>query len=93
MLNTVKRPDRDLARYGGRGAASKARKAHSFNNTHKIDFKQVNEAALNAMPTLLARWLPGGQAHRQGIRRAQPNPSGPARWFIQGGDRRPRTAA
>ena len=61
MPDTVKRPDRDLARYGTRGAASKARKAHSFNNTHKIDFKEINEAALNALPTLLARWLPGGK--------------------------------
>jgi hypothetical protein len=61
MLDTVKRPDRDLARYGARGAASKARKARSFNNTYKIDFKEINEAALNAMPTLLARWLPGGK--------------------------------
>ena len=56
MLDTVKRPDRDLARYGARGAASIARKAHSFNNTRKIDF----EAALSALPTLLGRWLPGG---------------------------------
>ena len=61
MRDTVKRPDRGHARYGTRGAVSKARKAHSFNNAHKIDFKEINEAALIALPTLLARWLPGGK--------------------------------
>ena len=61
MRDTVKRPDRDLARYGATGVASKARKAHSFNSTHKIDFKAINEAALCSLPLLLARWLPGGK--------------------------------
>ena len=61
MLDTVKRPDRDLAPYAARGAASKARKAHSFNNTRKIDFRAINEAALSALPTLFGRWLPGGK--------------------------------
>jgi hypothetical protein len=61
MPDTVKRPARGHARYGAMGAASKAQKAHSFNNAHKIDFKEINEAALNALPTLLARWLPAGK--------------------------------
>jgi hypothetical protein len=61
MLDTVKRPDRDDARYGAKGAASKTRKPHSFNNTSKIDFKAINAAAVHSLPLLLARWLPGGK--------------------------------
>ena len=46
---------------GRRGAASKTRKPHPFNNTNKINFEAINEAALRALPILLARWLPGGK--------------------------------
>jgi hypothetical protein len=61
MLDTVKRSDRGHARYGARGGASKTRKAHSFNNTNKINFKAINEAAVRALPLLLARSLPAGK--------------------------------
>jgi hypothetical protein len=46
MAKIVKRPDRDLARYGATGAASKARKPHSSNNTNKINFEAINQAVL-----------------------------------------------
>jgi hypothetical protein len=61
MLDTVKRPDRGHARYGATGVASKTRKPRSFNSTNNINFEAINEAALRALPTLLARWLPGGK--------------------------------
>lgn len=61
MLDTMKRPDRGHARYGATRAASKTRKPHSFNNTNDINFEAINEAALRALPQLLARWLPGGK--------------------------------
>jgi hypothetical protein len=61
MLDTVKRPGRGHARYGVTGAASKTRKPHSFNSTNNINFEAINEAALRALPLLLARWLPGGK--------------------------------
>jgi hypothetical protein len=61
MLDTAKCPDRGHARYGTKGAASKTRKPHPLNNANKINFEAINEAALRALPTLLARWLPGGK--------------------------------
>ena len=36
-----------------------------------IDFAEINRAALAAFPAVLARILPGGQAHRRGDCRAQ----------------------
>jgi hypothetical protein len=30
-----------------------------------IDFDRINRAALDALPSLLARWLPGGKRHGQ----------------------------
>jgi hypothetical protein len=61
MLDTVKRPDRGHTRCGARGAASKTRKPRPFNNTSKINFEAINEAAVQSLPHLLARWLPGGK--------------------------------
>jgi hypothetical protein len=61
MLDTVKRPDRGHTRCGAKGAASKTRKPHSFNNTSKINFEAINAAAVQSLPLLLARWLPGGK--------------------------------
>lgn len=61
MRDTVKRPARGHARYGAKGAASKTRKPHFFNNTNAIDFKAINSAAVQSLPLLLARWLPGGK--------------------------------
>lgn len=61
MLDRVKRPDRGHARYGAMGAASKTRKPHSFDNTNKINFEAINAAAVQSLPLLLARWLPGGK--------------------------------
>jgi hypothetical protein len=61
MVDTVERPDRGQARCGAKGAASKTRKPHPFNNTSKFNFEAINEAALQSLPHLLARWLPGGK--------------------------------
>jgi hypothetical protein len=61
MLDTVKRPDRGHARYGAKSAASKTRKPHPFNSTNKINFEAIKEAAVQSLPHLLARWLPGGK--------------------------------
>jgi hypothetical protein len=61
MEDIVKRPDRGHARYGAKVAASQTRKPHSFNTTNNINFEAINEAALRALPFLLARWLPGGK--------------------------------
>ncbi len=61
MLDTVKRPDRGHTRYGAKGAASKSREPQPFDNTNRIDFKAINEAAVRSLPLLLARWLPGGK--------------------------------
>jgi hypothetical protein len=61
MRDTVKRPDRSDARCGAKGAASKTRKPRPFNNTSKINFEAINEAAIRLLPHLLARWLPGGK--------------------------------
>jgi len=58
---TMKSPDRGHARYGARGGASKTPKPHPLNNTNKINFKAINEAAIHSLPRLLARWLPGGK--------------------------------
>src|SRR5262245_48684279 len=61
MLNTMKRPDRGRARYGVKGAAAKTRKPRPFNNTNTINFEAINAAAIQSLPLLLARWLPGGK--------------------------------
>src|SRR5262245_31220278 len=61
MVDTVKRPDRGQARYGAMGAASKTRKPSPFNHTSKINFEAINAAAVQSLPLLLARWLPGGK--------------------------------
>ena len=61
MQDTMKRPDRGHTRFGARGASSKARKSHSSNSINNINFKAINEAAVPALPLLLARWLPGGK--------------------------------
>jgi hypothetical protein len=61
MVDTVKRPDRGEARYGAKGAASKTPKPRSFNNTNKINFEAINAVAIQSLPHLLARWLPGGK--------------------------------
>ena len=61
MLDTVKRPGRGRARYGAKGAASKTRKPRPFNSTSKMDFEAFNQAAVQSLPFLLARWLPGGK--------------------------------
>ena len=61
MMDTVKTPDRGHARYGAKGAASKTRKPRPFNNTSKISFEAINAVAVQSLPMLLARWLPGGK--------------------------------
>jgi hypothetical protein len=61
MRETMKRPDRGDARFGANGAASKTRKPRSFNTTSKVDFEAINAAAIQSLPFLLARWLPGGK--------------------------------
>ena len=38
-----------------------------------IDFRKVNDAALSALPTILARWLPGGR--REGAEYVAKNPT------------------
>lgn len=61
MVETVRRPDRGQARYGVKGAASKTRKPRSLDNTNKINFEAINVVAVQSLPRLLARWLPGGK--------------------------------
>src|SRR5262245_56370141 len=61
MVDTVKRRDRVQARYGAKGAASKTRKPHSFNYINKINFEAINAAAVQSLPFLLERCLPGGK--------------------------------
>ena len=53
MLDTMKRPDRGETRYGAKGAASQTRKPHPLNNTNKINFEAINEAAVRSLPFLL----------------------------------------
>jgi hypothetical protein len=36
-------------------------KSRRLNQGHRVDFGRVNQVALAALPTLLARWLPGGR--------------------------------
>jgi hypothetical protein len=61
MSDKSKHPGRGGARHGARSATSRSRSSGSLSSTARVDFTAINRAALLVLPTILARWLPGGR--------------------------------
>jgi hypothetical protein len=61
MNNQLKHPGRGGVRRGVGNGKLNARYSHFFHSTNRPDFKAINDAALDVLPILLARWLPNGR--------------------------------